>query len=435
MMNNHLTVSPKEISNKLIEVRKSVEESDNKAISQAKVTLANLIILSISNSDARQSHYIDSLISELVFSHPSRFFLVNYLPQTKTAQSDRYLDYITTAVSSRCLLANNGSHVCSEEVFINAETKGSRVVPNLLLSLLVPDVEAVLIILSDPRDLEVRKDPHNLHFKSLLSGIQGLSDLIVYDSALFESYGESVKAIFDFRKSLNASSSLDYGSSLGSASCLGEEYPKVRDMNWGRTLHWRRLIAEQFEGLLIRDLSEQVSAISFECKVSKESINEGIIPAEALLLASWIIDVLELKIKDATIEDEAIFVYCSNKSGENIVISFVFSKTIGGAPQSGLRGEVISKIRSITLSVNESGDILVFGFLKVPGDELAQVSKKVISSNNVGSIREEYSRKVPFRPKTLEELILAGVTTTESDASFESVFYISKQIANIVKVK
>ena len=232
---------------------------DKKA--RIKATLSNLIMLADEESQSFICGSLDELITELCIGFPSRFFVVGLNSEELALE---------TGVSSRCVLARSGSHVCSEEVYVRGGGSTADLIPNLLLSLLVPDVESTLLLLSDPLG---RGFDSNVILSSL-SRSKTWADRLLYDSSTFEKYGQSVSSLFDTFLSEG-----EGGAKLST---------QIVDLQWLRLERWRSLIAEQFDSAALGDPRSDIARLGLRVKAK----GADSVPGDAFLLASWIVSAL-----------------------------------------------------------------------------------------------------------------------------------------------
>ena len=264
-----MEVAPGEIAQQLLAVRervslKQTKGADGHRKGDARVTLDNLVLLNRVSDHCVSAEQIDRVIEEICFAHPSRIFVLDYIANDEASSSNSAeLKDLVARVGSRCMQAANGERVCSEEVYLKVPASGVAVVPNLITSLLVPDVQSTLVLMSDPLSFSER--PKYYEFSDSLAAI---SDLVIYDSSLFKVFDRSYDRVAELRD-------------LDPAPGFSER--RIRDLNWGRIERWKALIAESFEAELIERSASSIREIRCETECNRF----GSFSAESLLLLGW----------------------------------------------------------------------------------------------------------------------------------------------------
>lgn len=258
-----IEVKTSEINSELLRVWSEAAEQDKQhsgGDTRVRAVLSNLVLLV--DEKAETEKIVNAIIDELSVSHPSRFFIVSRREGLESIQS---------SVSSRCVLARNRKHVCSEEIYLRYSTQCQGAVANVLLSLFVSDIPTSLVFLGDPQKLS---EDGSLEF---LRGIESVTDLIISDSTRFESFQSGLKPLIN-------------GFAGAAALAHGLCFPKrLRDMSWRRLRHWRALITEQFDMPRLSESIDKFSYIQFDYK----SENERVVPPDVILLAGWMLTCLQ----------------------------------------------------------------------------------------------------------------------------------------------
>lgn len=295
-----LRIEPGEIGAALEKIRRDTAALDRsrdiaaygRAAPRMRVTLSNLVFLLSDHCPSISDAAIDDVLTELAVSHPSRFFVIQYHSHARAGCSE-----VETSVASRCVLANSGIHTCSEEVYMDVQPKTLPGVSNILLSLFLPDIDIVLLPLCDPvftvsdEESVVRRS----RYLTLLATIGSMSDVLVYDSSTFEDYELSLAQLIE----------------------EGQSARRHRDLNWGRTARWRSLIADQFDLPRFSEALAGLESLTLTCDVPSTALSCGRIPADALIVSSWMLAALGYCcFRRAEEEDEkALLVYARKQPG------------------------------------------------------------------------------------------------------------------------
>lgn len=379
------------------------------AAPRVRATLCNLMFLVSSGGPSVQSREVDTLLTDLCVAHPSRFFIVGFQPNTGEDSES-----LPTAASSRCVLTNAGMHVCSEEVYVDAQPDSVALVPNLLLSLLIPDIEVVLLLLSDPAvqvsDSTGANDPKA--FQQLLSGMKGVCDLLLYDSMLFEDYASSVEVIYASRRN-------------------GHSEPAPSwDLNWNRTKRWRTLIAEQFDTTESVKSAENVRRVEVKCYSTEEEFERGKLSSEALLLGAWVLTCLGYEPKSVT-KQEKDMVSLSAEGEGSFELSFVRREPDEADEASFLSD---ANVRSVSFELESELGQCHLKLARNVSESLAEIST-AFSSTASGSSNtcDIFMRKVPFPKQTATDIVLADIGGHAEDEQYERSLSVSRSIASLVR--
>ncbi len=315
-----MEVKPGDLQRELRRVWREAAQLDEKTASKGsagsprvRAVLSNFIILVSDLKNDAERRAVDALITELCLSYPSRFFIIGH--------SDS-VNGIRTAVSSRCVRANSGAHVCSEEVYIEVARSSVAVSPNLLLSLLVPDVPVFLKLPGVALPNGNGKEPLNPVLE-LFSSVIRFCDRIIYDSAEIGNYA----AAHEFLFRLVAPGSGD-GCADGELSSVGfSEYrlshrSRLIDLNWIRALTWRTAIAEWFEQPAWAAALPNLTQVHFDFCAETPSQGQSII-GEALLLGAWLGSKLTLSVSAAELRNsDRACIRGKRDDGSEVVFEF-----------------------------------------------------------------------------------------------------------------
>ncbi|MDD2941443.1 MAG: glucose-6-phosphate dehydrogenase assembly protein OpcA [bacterium] len=248
-------VAPGNVASELLKFWRETADHDRSARSsdspRLKTTLANIIVFAGCEESSACSKWLQDLLTELCLSYPSRFVVV--------VSSRDSGEQLTCSVNSRCVLSDNGQHVCSEEIYLRVPVGARKHLKHMLWSLLVPDIEVIMIALPGFLGYE--------ELEALQETISPLADLagrIIYDSACVPA-----------------------AATLWS---VGTEEPlHLYDTSWVRLLGLRNLVREQFDSPLAKDL-----IMGLECvEISYSARSSGLLPPnKVFLLAGWILSCL-----------------------------------------------------------------------------------------------------------------------------------------------
>lgn len=388
-----IAVPPARLGEELEHIRREAAKLDaeqelketGRSTPRLRTTLANLIIFVSRHGWSVTDGAIDKLITELCISHPSRFFVVTYACDGAAAQC-LCEGKVTTAVSSRCVLADSGAHICSEEVYINVRPKSLPVVSNLLLSLLVPNVNTVLIMLCDParKLLGCWHENAEQRYITLVRSIAKECSLLVYDSLLFDNYGESLAALLQEN---------------GTSVLPGRECAHY-DLNWGRIEKWRALVTEQFDAERMSSAVGNIKELRFVSSRRVGQREERHCSSEALLLAGWFMARLGWEAVDAQQQPgEAVAVSCQAPVGTRPVIRF-------SEEEQATRGDAAGSVSLIELVLEGEEKKERIRLEQLTGQGTIAVS---LDPAATGGAHDSLVRRVPFVRQPLEKSIVSDL--------------------------
>ena len=405
---------PAAITSELDRIRRQAAELDSQTnfaqgkelAPRVRATLANLVLLVTDEFPQISQAEIDRLVGELCISHPARFFVVNY-----TGSSTEPNAPLSTTVSSRCVLAKNGMRVCSEEVTLNVSAERVSVIPNLLLSLFVPDIECVLLLLSDVSKNSINSES----FLRLFSGLTNISDVLICDSGGF---GEFAKGL----------SVLDEALQLPAAP--GFRGAIQRDMSWVSLARWRALIAEQFDAIQADPENKKVSRVVLSFSVPKNGPMITL-PTQVQFLIGWIAAKLGWN-----------FSRVSSVAGSLVEFEFIDGDMnivyIGCQPEQVTNGQVLTGcssrlLRSISIILGVKEKNTELRIERTQDLTAVDLSIRLSAENSIlPNACDIDFRRVPFSDPTLEQLVIAALAPQAIDRDFllarERVLRISKDL-------
>lgn len=369
--------------------------ADQQKATRVRATLANLIMLLPPTPDESAKAETNRLIEGLCIAHPSRFFVIEMLP------GDGHGNELRTAVSSRCVLARSGSHVCSEEVYISARPDAASHVVNLLLANLVPDVAAHFIVLGDP--LLAGRPNEAERVLELIGASDRMSDRVIFDSSQFEEFGSCLRALLSQRR---AASTSEAESSFGVSGIYGANNYKFRDTNWRRMRRWRSLIREQFY------LDRIAAALPRLHSIELASADPAAAPrvgADAALLGAWITRCLGGDFASkARREDDRLLVEFEGADEKDERRRIVFL----GEPAEGVRAGTLIELRFVFGGQDQG---LVLSLRRLFQEDRISVSVEENSTS-------ELMRQVAFGACPLADLVLEDIISNDSGTEFGVVF-------------
>jgi glucose-6-phosphate dehydrogenase assembly protein OpcA len=299
-------------------------------------------------------------LAALVGHHPSRTIVA--LP---SAATDGGPD-IDARVSVQChALGTTGLHVCSEHIVLEAKQRALRRVPNVVLPLLLSDLLVVLWWPGEP----LLRDP-------LLFDLLGPANRFVVDSTGFVHVERSLVMLDALRSRPGVMIDL-------------------ADLNWGRLLPWRELVAQFWDMAAFRTHLSRLDRI--EIDLGKPAGGRSNRP-QALLLAGWLASRLGWTPLAMARQRDGYRLRAKRRGGE---VEFVIK----------IRPEETSGIRAVRF-VRETGRTARFE-LAVAQGESATATVQIGSGDPI-------VRMVRLEHLTEGELLAAELDLTTADFVFES---------------
>lgn len=358
---------------------------------RVKVTLSNIILCADTTHSNVSPQLVERIIEDLCATHPARFFIVE-----PNLQADA--PPIETAVSSRCVMADSGSHVCSEEIYIAAAVKGIEPLNNLVLSLLVPDVETITLFFADPCAAE--GDWPRL-FADVSKELFALSDRVIYDSLLFSDYECGIAQLAAFAG----------GSAFDLSPFLQGKY---RDLNWRRIKRWRTLLAEQFDGLGFDRRSWRIAEAALSSAIGVPRLIKGFIPSGSLLMIGWFASRLQWKIED-TCRSDSGSVCLAGKDNNNQGVSLRLT-----ASAANVEAELEHLIAISVRASDGKSDIAL---------EIERLIDAPSCRVTIETKAGRTERILPFAAKPMVELLADDLVSGEPSLDFYDAFKTVNEIA------
>ena len=354
-----------------------------------RATLSNFILFGSGACSVHPAAF-DALITQLCISYPSRFFVI--VPNDAVVLGNSSL---RAAVSSRCVKARSGVHVCSEEILLSVALKGQELLPSLLASNSAPDVPTIMFAVGDLACRESCGRRWCAVQQALASG----SDLFITDSAQWR----------DFPASSEVIERLPFGEATGSAR--GAARPAVHDLAWYRGDRWRVLIAEQFDAAGSRDALDDLTRLTIRCSMPDKRVC-----AEALLLAGWILVSLgKGPGAEFTLQTAADGAEGPAATVGGLTVQFVPGAVSSSSPVEGIEFR--------------SGDSGVVAFSCSPESELAEISAKGCFGSRGKIVCDFSTRRAAFAAEPLERLISRPLLANEESRCFRSALRAAKSLS------
>lgn len=420
-----IPVDPGKIASALDRIRREAAELDAVSPSErtgsdtprVRATLSNVILLTSAGEDSLSVEELEEIITDLCITHPSRFFVVQCLDEKKDGSED-----LKTSVSSRCVRADSGVHVCSEEIYISATRQGLSLVPNLLLSLLLPDLKTIMFVLSDPgsKCRCVASGPlAGGGVAQFVAEVSRVCDAVVVDSSSYFGCADSLRVLS--------------GDALSAPELDGGVL--LYDLSWRRLRRMREIITEQFdiEQLLLPTV--HLKEIRISAAVARECCCSI---SESLLLAAWMLSSLSWEVETALVSDDDGArgrVFCRNVSGssdkniagDKVQLSFYDYKGMGcGELRSGQIAEVDFFF--------EQGELMLHLALKqVPASPFVEASLCRGDSKGGSAVCDFISRRVPYAELKVSELMTWQLRSMERDPLYIAAFPLMKRLSVVLE--
>ncbi|MCC6931946.1 MAG: glucose-6-phosphate dehydrogenase assembly protein OpcA [Deltaproteobacteria bacterium] len=379
-----------------------------------KAILANIVIVT-SPASTITKETLDDVINDLCVAHPSRFFIINYQPDLTNS--------LMVSVSSRCMTARSGSHICSEEIYFNVNAKGAEAIPNLFLSLLVPEVPVQIISLVDFSRAEITnlQDSGGLSICELVMRLASFAERVCYDSSLFEDYLIGLKFISQ-RLANFGSGNISWPCNVISGN--------ARDLTWQRVRRWRYLIAELFDSSLCLDPKRGVEEISFIVNNNIEDVISPKVSPEVYLLLGWIMDKLEWKLTDKQLllTEKEVLGSFYDIDGRPVKLCINKAQKINSSLNDQLR------ISGITMIVRgEVGHRYAMEVRREIDEGYCEIETKSISGKQEQDFCEYSVRRIAFPRQSLTEIVLAEVTAGARSRNFGPAYRMALLLAERLK--
>ncbi|OVE80224.1 hypothetical protein BVY02_00945 [bacterium J17] len=430
ILSNKVPVLPSEIQSELKKIWRQAAEAekdidfatDKKFHTRVKATLSNILALTTIDQPSTSPEVLSQIVRALAIKHPSRFFLL------ELAESGNKITGLRTAVSSQCVLAQSGAHICSEEVYIATSPSREKDTTNLVLSLLSPDAQSIFLMLCDPaissaapsnKVGHTASEQRATEFTLLSSELERLSDLIVLDSRIFSSYHSSMAQVDLMEKNFSSQGQeIELFSSYGNSGNSRSFKQKIRDLNWIRIKRWQKLIAEQFRSKVVSNSLPQLEQITIECNLNKPELELGNIPSKALLILSWIAESLDMTVETNNFVSDNLL-HFKDSTGRLDFPVRIFPQKVESTEEQPF------KLSSIEFSFGNDAPTSSLRIARQASDSSATIEVNFKTGNS-------NCRRVPFPEISYEDLLLASIVCGTELDSYRRLSLGARAIAKMV---
>ena len=409
---NRLTVRPAEIEKTLEKLRTSGSATGRKAgeppAPRMRAVLANIIVLVHESGAFGNEANLDSLITRLAASHPSRFFIV------RIAEGDKP---ISAEVCSRQVVPDSGAHLFSEEIYINVGGPAMHFVPNLLLSLFIADVDVVLVV---PEPIVAEQEI------ALIRDLRKLSRLVLFDSSFCQSYGHDVRRLLEQCASVDEAPRDDYLPQL----------KRFSDISWRRTRRWRSLLSECFDSDRLMGTKSRVSRIKlFSCREVQE-LHKGALSSDTYLMAGWCAACLNSDLTQAWWQKtkRGVMLNAPQPGDEGLVQLEFISWNDSTIPERSRNAErdLSFGLSSIELVLHPAADAVRLKISRLFDRNAAEILLGATSSQQTGTC--EFSvRYAPFSSQAIGELVFRDILSNRGEDVYRKSLENSLRIADVLE--
>lgn len=407
-----LKVSPAAIENSLVKIWREAatlaSSAETSAEPKVRATLANLVILSPHVDDANAQRELNEIVSEICISYPSRLFVVQLLPSPDGSSSAEPLD---TFVSSRCVRAASGAHICSEEIYIDVRPQGMPLVANLLLSLFVPDVASTLFLIGDAGKWAAQA-------QELVRSLKEVCDRLIYDSRAFSDYSAAVDLMLQGLRLRPAALAALTGQEVHNYTPVFSGARHLRDLAWPALKRWGSLVTEQFDNSRFTAEAVYIS----RARLKYQRAEHGRIPAEVLIFAGWIAEKLHWHTGQRASEKEAIVINCTTPSGTGAGLVFEGRSKEGVSFQAALMSvefEIRGREKNFSVALERSGHTEV----------------SIRAGGGLTAASHHAERHAPFQEHTPGELVVSCMMSAATDEDFFAAMRVAKEIDKLIHRK
>ncbi|MCC6952879.1 MAG: glucose-6-phosphate dehydrogenase assembly protein OpcA [Deltaproteobacteria bacterium] len=387
-------VNPAEIERELLRVWRETAALDMSAQptqgaerdTRVRAILSNFVIISRADDQTVPAGHIDDIVTAMCVSYPSRFFILRC--------GDVNGPELDTSVSSRCVLARSGAHVCSEELHVRASEAGLRFVPNLLRSLYAADVPVVLLLVGDALGGTSASG-----VRTLIRTLEAEANMTVFDSGNFADFGAGLNVLKDAT-----------GVGLDDVSSRALR----RDLNWYRLERWRVLIAEQFDAERYAQGVTNISRVRLTCAVEPKMLHDGFVPSESLLLGAWFSIALGWEISGRG-RNQGSIQFTPVSGGPSREITFLPSDVELSAVNAGRTTDVEIEIES------GAGTMFLAFSRNLSEGSLHIATENSMAATGVSPFCDFSTMKVPFRVYQDEDLLPLPLHSGARDTLFPAV--------------
>lgn len=407
---SRIAVAPGDIERGLERLRSDLTGSLSTPQPRMRAILANIVVLIRGEGAFGNQENLDDFISHLAIAHPSRFFIVKINSGKELQGTDNKL--IASEILSRQITPDSGAHLHSEEIYLEVTEEGTHLVPNMLLSLFVADVDVILVV---PEPLGERS-----HEAALLRELRRLARLVLFDSSTFTEYARQLRLLLD--------------------TCENLEDPpsnsrRFADLSWRRTKRWRILLAECFDSERLLGSQGDVTRIKmFVCK-SLEELHQKKISADAFLLAGWCITCLGWDLSNASWQPtrRGLLLDVQQADGKSKV-QFEFITWHELSPSEAARkcaNDPAFGVAGIEIILNPERDAVRLKLLRVFEKAAVEIILGATGSPSENTSCEFSVRYAPFRSLARDELVFRDILSNRGEEVYRRSLENSIRMADV----
>jgi glucose-6-phosphate dehydrogenase assembly protein OpcA len=270
------------IDQELTSMWKTEDESEKAAI---RACSCNLVVIA---HDREECELLPELLARVAEWHPCRSLIAfredeDPAPELPGSAGMRAWIHAQCSVSPA-----GGPQTCCETVTVGARGRSVSDLPNILVSLLVPDLPVFLYWRSFwPEDRELAEKTARF------------ADLLIVDSHASKDDPQNRERLLSLLTS-------------------APEGLSVRDLNWSRLTAWRDLIAQFFDPPSLRRYAREISEVEILRTVGSPSN----IPTRTLLLTGWLASRLNWRRTSVGRQDGQWISHWNGPGGE-VVVRFI----------------------------------------------------------------------------------------------------------------
>src|SRR5262245_19604863 len=328
------------IEQELTSLWKAEGESEKAAI---RACSCNLVVIA---HDRQECELLPGLLARVAEWHPCRSLIAYREDDTRDPELPGSSG-MRAWIHAQCSVSPaGGPQTCCQAVTVGARGRSVGGLPNILVSLLVPDLPVFLYWRSfRPEDWE------------LAERVARFADLLIVDSHASKDDPQNRERLLSLLTS-------------------APEELSVRDLNWSRLTAWRDLVAQFFDPPSLRAYAREIS----EVEILRTVASPANIPTRTLLLTGWLASRLNWRRTSVRRQDGQWISHWNGPGGEAVVrftgVPVEFNQTPGISSiilraRSGPSFTVVREKGSsfITASTEGVGPVLVHSVMEDAQDE------------------------------------------------------------------
>jgi glucose-6-phosphate dehydrogenase assembly protein OpcA len=343
-----VAVDAEVIDQELTSLWKTEDEGEKAAI---RACSCNLVVIA---HDREEAELLPELLARVAEWHPCRS-LIAYREDEIRAPELPGTSGMRAWIHAQCTVSPaGGPQTCCEAVTVGARGRSAADLPNILVSLLVPDLPVFLYWRSfRPEDREWAEK------------MARFADLLIVDSHASKDDPQNRERLLSLLTS-------------------APEGLSVRDLNWSRLTAWRDLIAQFFDPPSLRRYAREV----IEVEILRTVGSPANIPTRTLLLTGWLASRLNWRRTSVKRQDGQWISHWNHPGGELVVrftgmpaehnqapgISSIILRTRSGPTFTVVREKGSS---CITASTEGLGPVLLHSVIEDASDEAALLIREL----------------------------------------------------------